>query len=224
MFTRGSAEIQHYFEDLLLAVSKHHSAEKIATAYEAGQRHFGENYLSEALEKQTLLAKSNNYRDIQWHFIGPIQSNKTRSIAENFDWVHSVDRLKIAQRLSAQRPVALKNLNLCLQVNIDEEESKSGVLSKDALELALEIEKLPRVNLRGLMCIPKSSVDFEQQSASFEKLRALQEGICEAGAFKKLGTLSMGMSNDLEAAIAQGATIVRIGTAIFGSRENPTTD
>ena len=199
-------------EVLLLAVSKTQPAEAIREASEAGLHDFGENYLQEALEKQAELADL----PLVWHFIGPIQSNKTKLIAEHFDWVHSVDRLKIAQRLSDQRPDHLAPLNLCLQVNVSGEASKSGCEPQEAQELAQTIAALPRLRLRGLMAIPEPTDDPAEQRAAFARLRQLQ-----AELQLDLDTLSMGMSQDLEAAIAEGATWVRIGTALFGARAYP---
>ena len=196
----------------LLAVSKLHPAAAIAEAAAAGQRHFGENYLQEALEKMEILRHLN----LDWHFIGPIQSNKTRRIAECFDWVHSVDRLKIARRLSEQRPGELPALNICLQANISGEPSKSGSSLEEIPALAQEIARLPRLRLRGLMAIPAPSPAFERQRQVFARLRHTQDALVAAGL--KPDTLSMGMSDDLEAAIAEGSTLVRIGTAIFGPR------
>lgn len=193
----------------LLAVSKTQPAEAIREACAAGLRDFGENYLQEALDKQTQLADL----PLHWHFIGPIQSNKTKAIAEHFDWVHSVDRLKIAQRLSEQRPEHLPPLNVCLQVNVSGEASKSGCAPQDVAELAGIIAALPRLRLRGLMAIPEPTDDVAEQHAAFARLRDLQQALN-----LDLDTLSMGMSQDLEAAIAEGATWVRIGTALFGAR------
>lgn len=201
----------------LLAVSKTVSAEAVREAYNAGQTAFGENYLQEALDKMSAL------RDlaIEWHFIGPIQSNKTRAIAEHFSWVHSVDRLKIAERLSAQRPAHLPPLNVCLQVNVSGEDSKSGVAPQDAAAVARAIAALPRLKLRGLMAIPAPADGSAAQRAPLALLREL---LLQMNAAQNnnpgldLDTLSMGMSHDLEAAILEGATIVRIGTAIFGKR------
>lgn len=199
----------------LLAVSKTKPAAMLREAHAAGQRAFGENYLQEALEKQQQLADL----DLQWHFIGPIQSNKTRAIAENFDWVHSVDREKIGQRLSQQRPCGLPPLNICVQVNLDEEQSKSGVTLDEVADVLESLAKLPNICVRGLMAIPARRSDEDAQRAAFarltEKCTELQDR------YPQLDTLSMGMSGDLEAAIAAGATIVRIGTDIFGSREKP---
>ena len=194
----------------LLAVSKTQPAEAIRQACQAGLHDFGENYLQEALEKQADLADL----PLTWHFIGPIQSNKTKAIAEHFDWVHSVDRLKIAQRLSDQRPESLPPLNICLQVNVSGEASKSGCEPQDVPQLAQAIAALPRLRLRGLMAIPEPTDDPTEQRAAFARLRHLQ-----AELQMDLDTLSMGMSQDLEAAIAEGATWVRIGTAVFGARD-----
>jgi PLP dependent protein len=196
----------------LCAVSKAQPAAAIRAAYDAGQTVFGENYLQEALQKQAELEDC----AIAWHFIGPIQSNKTQPIARHFDWVHSVDRLKIAQRLSDARPPTLAPLNICLQVNISEEASKSGASGQELLELALNIKQLPRLQLRGLMAIPAPCSDIEQQRDQFRQVRALFEHLNSHGL--QLDTLSIGMSGDFAAAIAEGATLVRIGTAIFGAR------
>ncbi|MNM74881.1 hypothetical protein D3C81_866460 [compost metagenome] len=194
----------------LLAVSKTKPASAIREIHAAGVRDVGENYLQEALTKQDAL------RDLPliWHFIGPIQSNKTKAIAEHFDWVHSVDRLKIAQRLSEQRPASLAPLNICLQVNVSGEDSKSGCAPADLPALAKAVASLPNLRLRGLMAIPEPTDDRAVQEAAFASLRDLQQGLGLG-----LDTLSMGMSHDLEAAIAQGATWVRIGTALFGARD-----
>jgi pyridoxal phosphate enzyme (YggS family) len=194
----------------LLAVSKTKPASALREAYAAGLRDFGENYLQEALGKQLELADL----PLSWHFIGPIQSNKTRAIAENFDWVHSVDRLKIAQRLSEQRPADLPPLNICIQVNVSGEASKSGCSPEDLPGLAAAISALPQLKLRGLMAIPEPTDDSTEQNAAFAAVQMLQEQLN-----LPLDTLSMGMSHDLEAAIAQGATWVRIGTALFGARD-----
>ncbi|MCE5975654.1 YggS family pyridoxal phosphate-dependent enzyme [Pseudomonas sp. JR33AA] len=194
----------------LLAVSKTKPASAIREVHAAGVRDFGENYLQEALTKQQALSDL----PLIWHFIGPIQSNKTKSIAEHFDWVHSVDRLKIAQRLSEQRPAGLAPLNICLQVNVSGEDSKSGCAPADLPALAKAVAALPNLHLRGLMAIPEPTEDRVAQEAAFASLRKLQEGLGLG-----LDTLSMGMSHDLEAAIAQGATWVRIGTALFGARD-----
>ncbi len=194
----------------LLAVSKTQPAAAIRDAFAAGLRDFGENYLQEALDKQAELSEL----PLTWHFIGPIQSNKTKSIAEHFDWVHSVDRLKIAQRLSDQRPAELSPLNICLQVNVSGEASKSGCAPEELLQLAQAVAAMPQLRLRGLMCIPAPSEDPAEQRAAFARLRALRDELP-----LPLDTLSMGMSQDLEAAIAEGATWVRIGTALFGARD-----
>lgn len=196
----------------LIAVSKRHSVAAIKAAMAAGQKAFGENYLQEAEEKRQALADA----EIEWHFIGPLQSNKTRAAAEGFAWVHAVDRLKIAQRLSAQRPESLGPLNCCIQVNVSAEASKSGVAPEALNALAHEVAALPGLKLRGLMTLPEAVVGFDAQRAAFRQLRELQETLIEQGL--NLDTLSMGMSNDLEAAIAEGATLVRIGTAVFGQR------
>ena len=201
----------------LLAVSKTFPAEAVLEAVAAGQRAFGENYLQEALDKIDALAKALPGQALEWHFIGPIQSNKTRPIAASFDWVHTVDRLKVAQRLSEQRPPQLGPLNICLQVNISGEASKSGVASAELDELARQVAQLPNLRLRGLMAIPQPQTDFELQRAAFARLRALFERLRADGI--ALDTLSMGMSADMAAAIAEGATIVRVGSAIFGSRK-----
>jgi len=194
----------------LLAVSKTKPAAALREAYAAGVRDFGENYLQEARAKQVELADL----PLCWHFIGPIQSNKTRDIAEHFAWVHSVDRLKIAQRLSDHRPADLPPLNICIQVNVSGEASKSGCNPADLPALAAAISGLPRLKLRGLMAIPEPTEDRAEQDAAFATVRTLQESLNMG-----LDTLSMGMSHDLESAIAQGATWVRIGTALFGARD-----
>jgi len=196
----------------LMAVSKGFSAVAVCEAYQAGQRAFGESYIQEALDKIQLL------RDlpIQWHFIGPVQSNKTRAIATHFAWVHSVDRLKIAERLSAQRSASLPPLNVCIQVNVSGEDSKSGVAPGGLLELAQAVASLPQLKLRGLMAIPAPAEGLEAQRVPFAKLRELMQQINMQGL--ALDTLSMGMSHDFNAAILEGATIVRVGTAIFGER------
>lgn len=199
----------------LLAVSKTKPAEDIRAAYEAGQRAFGENYLQEALDKQAQLASL----DIEWHFIGPLQSNKTREAATHFNWVHSIDRLKIAKRLNDQRPDALPPLNICLQVNISRDPNKSGVLPEDAEAVVYEIIDLPRLCLRGLMTLPSASDAIEAQRRPFCELRELRDRLQQTFPQLALDTLSMGMSNDVNAAILEGATLVRIGTAIFGARQ-----
>ncbi|OGA98659.1 MAG: YggS family pyridoxal phosphate enzyme [Burkholderiales bacterium RIFCSPHIGHO2_12_FULL_69_20] len=198
----------------LLAVSKTQSPDAVRAAFAAGQRAFGENYVQEALDKITTLADLR--RQIEWHLIGPLQSNKTRPVAEAFDWVHSIDRLKIAQRLSEQRPAGLAPLQLCLQVNISGEASKSGLAPAEVPAVARAVAALPRVRLRGLMAIPEPAGDEAAQRAPHRALRDLLATLNAQGL--TLDTLSMGMSADLEAAIAEGATMVRVGTAIFGSR------
>ncbi|MGF6379515.1 YggS family pyridoxal phosphate-dependent enzyme [Paraburkholderia atlantica] len=199
----------------LLAVSKTFPADAVRAAHAAGQRAFGENYVQEALDKIQTLADLR--ASLEWHFIGPLQSNKTRPVAEHFDWVHSVDRLKIAQRLSEQRPDNLPPLNVCLQVNVSGEASKSGVAPDDAAAIAHRIAALPKLKLRGLMSIPEPAGDLDAQRAPHRQLRELFERLRNDGL--ALDTLSMGMSADLEAAVLEGATIVRVGTAIFGARD-----
>lgn len=199
----------------LLAVSKTFPAEDVRAAYVAGQRAFGENYVQEAITKIEALADLR--ASLEWHFIGPLQSNKTRPVAEHFDWVHSVDRLKIAQRLSEQRPDNLPPLNVCLQVNVSGEASKSGVSIPEAVEVAQEIAALPKLNLRGLMAIPEPAGSIDEQRVPHRQLRELFERLRNDGL--ELDTLSVGMSSDLEAAVLEGATIVRVGTAIFGARD-----
>jgi pyridoxal phosphate enzyme (YggS family) len=196
----------------LLAVSKGFSSVAVCEAYQAGQRAFGESYIQEALDKIELLRNL----PIQWHFIGPVQSNKTRAIATHFAWVHSVDRLKIAERLSAQRPASLPPINVCIQVNVSKEDSKSGVAPGGLLELAQAVASLPQLKLRGLMAIPAPAEGLEAQRVPFAKLRELMQQINMQGL--ALDTLSMGMSHDFNAAILEGATIVRVGSAIFGER------
>lgn len=201
---------------LLLAVSKTFGADAVIAAADAGQRSFGENYLQEAIDKIAMIRQTRPDLSLEWHFIGPIQSNKTRPIAEHFDWVHSVDREKIAQRLSEQRPAHLGPLNICLQVNISSEPTKSGVTPDEAVAMAQRIATLPRLTLRGLMAIPEPAEEPEQQRVPFRQLRQLLMTCREHGL--ALDTLSMGMSADMDAAVAEGATIVRVGTAIFGQR------
>lgn len=211
---RAAADVQ------LLAVSKTRSAAELRAAIAAGQTAFGENYLQEALEKIQALAGE---ADLEWHFIGPIQSNKTRAIAENFHWVHSVDRLKLAQRLASQRPQTMAPLNICIQVNLDQEASKSGIAAEELPALAEAIRQLPQLRLRGLMAIPdpqQSPASLRQRFAELrERLQDLRRRWPPADATAPyLDTLSMGMSADLEAAIAEGATLVRVGSALFGAR------
>lgn len=196
----------------LVAVSKAQPADAVRSAYAAGQKIFGENYLQEALDKQAQLADL----DIEWHFIGPIQSNKTQPISQHFSWVHSVDRLKIAQRLNDARPDHLPPLQICLQVNVSNEESKSGVAPSDLATLASQIQQMPKLKLRGLMAIPAPSSDETQQTAQFKQVRQCYDALLAQGF--ELDTLSIGMSDDYQAAIAQGATFVRIGSALFGAR------
>jgi PLP dependent protein len=198
----------------LLAVSKLQPAQAVRQAQQAGQRAFGENYVQEALDKMAALADLRGA--IEWHLIGPLQSNKTRVVAEAFDWVHSVDRLKIAQRLSDQRPPQLPPLNVCLQVNISGEASKSGLLPQEVAQVAAAVAALPRLRLRGLMAIPEPAQGLQAQQAPHRALRLLQQELNQRGL--ALDTLSMGMSDDLEAAVAEGSTLVRVGTAIFGAR------
>jgi PLP dependent protein len=200
----------------LLAVSKTFPAQAVLDAMDAGQRLFGENYLQEALDKIAAVAQARPDAAVEWHFIGPIQSNKTRPIAAHFDWVHTVDRLKIAQRLSEQRPAGMAPMNICLQVNISGEASKSGAAPAELAELAQAVAQLPNLRLRGLMAIPEPETDPARQRAAFAQVRALYEQLRADGL--ALDTLSMGMSGDLAAAVAEGATIVRIGSAIFGQR------
>ena len=203
---RGNGEVT------LLAVAKTFPPAAIREAYQAGQTRFAESYVQEAL------GKIEDLKDlaIEWHFIGPIQSNKTRAIAENFAWVHSIDRMKIAERLSEQRPAHLPPLQACLQVNISSEDSKSGVPPGEVGALALAIARLPGLKLRGLMAVPAPGNDFEVQRLPFRKLRDLRDSLNRQGL--DLDTLSMGMSDDFRAAIAEGATMIRIGSAIFGNR------
>jgi hypothetical protein len=197
---------------LLLAVSKRKPVSDIRVAFACGQRDFGENYLQEALQKMQELQDL----DITWHFIGAIQSNKTRSIAEAFDWVHCVDRLKIAKRLSEQRPASLAPLNICIQVNIDHEPSKAGIDISELDDLAMAITALPGIRLRGLMAIPAPRDDYSGQCDAFARLAEALTSLRQQGL--DCDTLSMGMTADMDAAIAQGSTLVRIGTAIFGER------
>ncbi|RKZ80662.1 MAG: YggS family pyridoxal phosphate-dependent enzyme [Gammaproteobacteria bacterium] len=205
-FNRQSGSVQ------LLAVSKTWPADVLRDAAMAGQRLFGENYLQEALVKIDELADLN----LEWHFIGPIQSNKTKDIASHFDWVQSIDRLKIAQRLSNQRPSELADLNICIQVNIDNETTKSGVSIVDLLPFAEQINNLERLTLRGLMIIPAKTDDPQQQRASFKKAYQLYTQLADI--YPTVDTLSMGMTSDMSMAIAEGSTMVRIGTAVFGQR------
>ena len=197
----------------LLAVSKNQPVSAILEAADAGQRDFGENFVQEGLEKMENCARE----DLVWHFIGHLQSNKTRAVAQHFQWVHTIDRLKIARRLSEQRPPHAPDLNVCIEVNIDEEAQKAGIAPGETADLAREIARLPRLKLRGLMCLPAIREGFEAQREPFAALRRLYEALNGEGL--RLDTLSMGMSADYAAAIHEGATIVRIGTALFGARE-----
>jgi len=196
----------------LLAVSKKQPVSSILTAAAAGQRDFGENFVQEGIEKISQIRD----RNLIWHFIGHLQTNKTRLVAENFDWVHTIDKLKTARRLSEQRPESLEPLNVCLQVNVDDEASKSGLLPEALPELAAAVAELPGLSLRGLMCLPAARLEFEAQRVPFARLRKMAESLSAIGC--RTDTLSMGMSDDYRAAIFEGATIVRIGTAIFGPR------
>ncbi len=200
----------------LIAVSKTHPVEAIEAALAAGQRAFGENYVQEALEKMRVLAARADASGIEWHMIGPLQSNKTRVVAESFAWVHSIEREKIAERLSEQRPAGLEPLNVLLQVNVSGEASKSGIAPDEVGPLAHRVAALPRLKLRGLMAIPEPTHDVALQRARFRSLRELLARLRAEGL--ELDTLSMGMSDDMEAAVAEGATLLRIGTAIFGAR------
>jgi len=205
-------------EITLLAVSKHFDADCVLQAWHAGQMAFGENYVQEAIDKIAAVRAAAPEAGLAWHFIGPIQSNKTRQIAEHFDWVHSVDREKVARRLSEQRPAGLPPLNICLQVNISAEDSKSGLAPEQLLAVAQAVATMPGLRLRGLMAIPAPTEVVQEQQAAFRRLRLLAEQLRTHGL--ACDTLSMGMSADLDAAIAEGATMVRVGTAIFGQR-NP---
>lgn len=197
----------------LLAVSKSKPAALVLEAAAAGQRDFGENFVQEGLAKIETVGRD----DLIWHFIGHLQSNKTRAVAENFQWVHTIDRAKIAERLSAQRPYHAPDLDVCIQVNIDAEPGKSGVAPEDALLLAQRVAGMPKLRLRGLMCIPRAREGFEAQREPFRRLRELKDSLAAAGV--ETDTLSMGMSDDFAAAVHEGATMVRIGTALFGARQ-----
>ncbi len=200
----------------LLAVSKTFPAEAVVAVARAGHRHFGENYIQEGVDK--IIALKDSQPGLVWHCIGPIQSNKTKLVAEHFDWAHTVDRLKIAQRLNDQRPADLLPLNVCLQVNIDGGETKSGIAPAEVLALAAEVAKLPRLVLRGLMTIPDPVEGFDAQVVVHAKARALFDEVKAALHLPQFDTLSMGMTGDLEAAVQAGSTMVRVGTAIFGGR------
>ncbi len=226
--TKVTARVQHAAhqagrnpnEIRLVAVSKTHPAGVVAQAWRHGQRCFGESYLQEALAKQSQLGP---LEGLEWHFIGPIQSNKTRAVAQHFAWAHCVDRERIARRLSAQRPPELPDLQVCIQINIDQEASKAGVSLDELPDLAHQVAALPRLQLRGLMAIPAPSQGEAQQRASFARVREALEALQAQGL--ALDTLSMGMSGDLEAAVAEGATLIRVGTDIFGPRrESRSTD
>ncbi|EKO3415313.1 YggS family pyridoxal phosphate-dependent enzyme [Vibrio fluvialis] len=201
----------------LLAVSKTKPVEAILEAAQAGQRAFGENYVQEGCDKVQFFAEHHPELDLEWHFIGPLQSNKTRLIAEHFDWMHTIDRAKIAQRLNEQRPAHLPPLQVLIQVNTSGEASKSGISENDLFTLAELICGLPNLTLRGLMSIPENVPDYPSQLAAFRQLAALKDRLAEK--YDGIDTLSMGMSGDMEAAIEAGSTIVRIGTAIFGQRD-----
>ena len=209
--SRNSNEIK------LLAVSKTKPNTQIIAAYEAGQRLFGENYVQEGESK--IIALKPDYPDIEWHFIGPLQSNKSKTIAEHFDWMHTLSREKLAKRLNEQRPAHLQPLNVCIQVNISEEETKSGIHPDEVQTLAAIIESLPRLRLRGLMTIPTATDDVALQHKELSKMQQVYQTLKQQ--YPTLDTLSMGMSNDLEVAVAAGSTMVRIGSAIFGEREYP---
>lgn len=210
-FGRPSSSVQ------LLAVSKTKPNQAILDALEAGHRQFGENYVQEGVEKIQYFQEHHSQFDIEWHFIGPIQSNKTKPIAENFDWVHSVERAKIAKRLSDQRGEDKEPLQVLIQVNTSAEESKSGVNEQEVLELAKTISELPNITLRGLMSIPANVQDYQQQLEAFTELKALFEQL--KSQYPQVDTLSMGMSGDMQPAVEAGSTMVRIGTAIFGARD-----
>jgi len=211
----ATAAGRHAADITLIAVSKTFDAAAVRAAYAGGQRVFGENYVQEALTKMAALADL----PLEWHFVGPVQSNKTRPIAEHFDWVHSIDRLKIAERLAAARPAGRAPLQICIEVNLGGEATKGGVAAQEAPVLAHALHNLPGLALRGLMAIPPAGGDMARQRGYFAQLRKLKGEIVATGV--PLDTLSIGMSGDLEAAIAEGATLVRVGTAIFGARANP---
>lgn len=213
LLAQAAAEAGRKSEEIrLLAVSKKKPADLVLAAVEAGQRDFGENFVQEGLKKMDETGR----HDLIWHFVGHLQANKTKPVAERFQWVHTIDRLKIAERLSRQRPPSVRDLNVCIQVNIDEEEAKAGVAAADVPELARAVYELPGLKLRGLMCIPAIRHGFEEQRKPFAKMRLLADSLRESGI--DIDTLSMGMTADYRAAIHEGATIVRIGTALFGAR------
>jgi len=213
----ASASFKKSSEISLLAVSKTKPVEQVKAVYALGQRKFGENYLQEAIDKITQLQQEGSYPDIEWHFIGPIQSNKTRPIAEHFDWVQSIERMKIAQRLNDQRPSSMAKLNVCIQVNISAEATKSGTDLEQARALAEQIASLPNLQLRGIMAIPEKTNDLTRLKSQFSQLESLYLSLQDQ--YKQIDTLSMGMTNDMDIAIAQGSNMVRVGTAIFGARD-----
>ena len=214
LLAKSAADADRDAESIqLLAVSKKQPVSSVIEAAAAGQRDFGENFVQEGLEKIAGTGRD----DLSWHFIGHLQSNKTQAVADHFDWVHTVDRFKIAERLSNQRPKQMRDLNICLQVNIDNEPGKSGIAVIEVMALARKIAVLPRIRLRGLMCLPKMRSDFNAQREPFARLRELSDTLLTDGI--AVDTLSMGMSGDFRAAILEGSTIVRIGTAVFGPRE-----
>jgi len=214
LLAKSAADADRDAESIrLLAVSKKQPISSVIEAAAAGQRDFGENFVQEGLEKIAGTGRD----DLSWHFIGHLQSNKTQAVADHFDWVHTVDRFKIAERLSNQRPKQMRDLNICLQVNIDNEPGKSGIAVIEVMALARKIAVLPRIRLRGLMCLPKMRSDFNAQREPFARLRELSDTLLTDGI--AVDTLSMGMSGDFRAAILEGSTIVRIGTAVFGPRE-----
>lgn len=214
----AKAKAQRQDEVQLLAVSKTKPVSLIKQAFAQGLTQFGENYVQESIEKIQQIKQDNDFNQpITWHFIGPLQSNKTRPVAESFDWVQSVDRLKIAQRLNQQRPEHLAKLNICLQVNISGEKSKSGTTKSQVMELASQVQDLARLKLRGIMAIPEKSDDIAVVKAQFEALQEIFQALQQQ--YSDIDTLSMGMSNDLETAISCGSTMVRIGTDIFGARD-----
>ncbi|WP_085246680.1 YggS family pyridoxal phosphate-dependent enzyme [Gilliamella mensalis] len=201
----------------LIAVSKTKSVQQITEAIDAGQLAFGENYVQEGIEKIKYFKQAMPNSALIWHFIGPLQSNKSKFVAEHFDWMHTIDRLKIAQRLNDQRPTDMANLNVLIQVNISQETSKSGIAAEEVADLAKQIIALPNLNLRGLMAIPEIENDFDKQLKAFTKMHELLRSL--QADYPCMDTLSMGMSGDMQAAIVAGSTMVRIGTAIFGSRQ-----
>ena len=214
LLAKSAADADRDAESIrLLAVSKKQPISSVIEAAAAGQRDFGENFVQEGLEKIAGTGRD----DLSWHFIGHLQSNKTQAVADHFDWVHTVDRFKIAERLSNQRPKQMRDLNICLQVNIDNEPGKSGIAVIEVMALARKIAVLPRIRLRGLMCLPKMRSGFNAQREPFARLRELSDTLLTDGI--AVDTLSMGMSGDFRAAILEGSTIVRIGTAVFGPRE-----